>query len=93
MTEMWKKDLDGQNVVGEVVRDLSKSFDCLLHDLLIAKSHAYSFEKSTLNFILDYLPDRTQQIKRDGECTEYRTMRHCIPQGSISRLLLFNLFF
>ena len=37
MIEMWKKALDNNKVAGAILTDLSKAFDCLSHDLLIAK--------------------------------------------------------
>ena len=38
--------------------DLSKAFDTLNHDLLIAKSHAYGFSKDSLQLIKSYLTNR-----------------------------------
>lgn len=43
MIEKWKKALDQKKYVGAVLTDLSKAFDCLNHQLLIAKCEAYSF--------------------------------------------------
>ena len=48
MTEIWCKALDEKRIVGAIVTDLSKAFDCLSHDLMIAKLAAYGFEKSAL---------------------------------------------
>ena len=92
MIETWKKALDEHKVAGAVLTDLSKAFDCLPHDLLIAKLHAYGFEKSALNFIRDYLTQRTQRTKVDGEYSKKRTLKYGVPQGSILGPLLFNLF-
>ena len=92
MIEMWKKALDERKVAGAVLTDLSKAFDCLPHDLLIAKLHAYGFEKSALNFIYDYLTERTQRTKVGGEYSKMRTLKYGVPQGSILGPLLFNLF-
>ena len=92
MIEMWRKALDEHKVAGAVLTDLSKAFDCLPHDLLIAKLHAYGFDKSALNFIYDYLTERTQRTKVDGEYSTKRTLKYGVPQGSILGPLLFNLF-
>ena len=44
MLENWKKALQ-KNQVGALLTNLSKAFDCLNHDLLIAKFEAYGFNK------------------------------------------------
>ena len=76
MIEMWRKALDEKQVVGAVLTDLSKAFDCLPHDLMIAKLHAYGFDKSALNFIHSYLAERTQRTKVNGEYSSQRTLKY-----------------
>ena len=62
--------------------DLSKAYDCLPHDLLIAKLEAYGFDRSSLRFLMDYLNSRKQRTKI-GSCYCKRSKnKHGIPQGS-----------
>ena len=43
--EKWKSKLDNNFIVGSVLMGLSKAFDCIPHDLIIAKLHAYGLMK------------------------------------------------
>ena len=52
LTENWKQSLDNQKFVGAVLMDLSKVFDCVPHDLLVAKMHAYGFSIDLLKIYL-----------------------------------------
>ena len=46
--------------------DLSKAFECIRHDLLIAKLHAYDFSREALTLINDYLTNKQQRVKVNG---------------------------
>ena len=55
MTEKLKNAMDNGNVSEALLTDLSKAFDCLPHDLLIAKLNSYGFDLTALNLIHIYL--------------------------------------
>ena len=67
MIEKWRKTLDKGGETGAVLTDLSKAFDCIDHNLLIAKLDAYGFEKQSIYFLHLYLTKRKQRMKVD--CT------------------------
>ena len=58
LIERWRKSLDNKGYGGAVLMDLSKAFDTLNHDLLIAKLHAYGFDIKTLKLLHSYLTKR-----------------------------------
>ena len=55
LIENWKQSLANQKFVGVALIDLSKAFDCIPHDLLIAKMHAYGFSIDSLKILFSYL--------------------------------------
>ena len=51
---------------GAILTDFSKAFDCLPHNIIIAKLNAYRFNMKALNFISDNLRNRKQRTKLDN---------------------------
>ena len=91
MVEKLKKSLDNSSVVGMLLTDLSKAFDCRRHNLLIAKLAAYGFNQPSLCFIFSYLSDRTHRTKVNDAYSSFTNIKYGVPQGSISGPLLFNI--
>ena len=60
LIEACNKSIDSGGIAGAVLTDLSKAFDCLDHELLIAKLNAYGFTRSALLFVHGYLDSRKQ---------------------------------
>ena len=71
--------------------DLSKVFDCIPHDLIIAKLRAYGIERETLRLIYSYLKGRKQCVKINNIYSDYNEIISGVPQDSILGPILFNL--
>ena len=92
MTEQWRKSLDNKGFAGAVLMDLSKAFDCMNHELLLAKLHAYGFSKDALQLICSYLKNRWQRVKINTSFSQWTELLLGVPQGSVLGPLLFNIY-
>ena len=92
MIENCKKALDQGNEYGALLHDLSKSFDCLLHDLIVAKVHAYGFSIDSLKLVNSYLTEHKQRVKINDQFSSWLDIVVGVPQRSILGPLLFNIF-
>ena len=92
MIEQWKKSLDQNGFAGAVLMDLSKAFDCMNHELLLAKLYAYGFGKNSIKTINSYLKNRWQRVKVNDSFSQWTELLLGVPQGSVLGPLLFNIY-
>ena len=63
MFKKWKKNLDKGGECGSLFVDLTKAFNCLQHDLLLAELNACGFDCKSLKPISSFLSNRKYRTK------------------------------
>ena len=88
-----EKKLGQYYFVGAVLMDLSKAFDCIPRDLVIAKLAAYGFDKNMICYIYSYLKSRKQCVSVNNIKSTFEEIISGVPQNSIVGPILLNIFF
>ena len=92
LLEKWRISLDKKGYGGAFLMDLSKAFDSLNHELLVAKLHAYGFSYCSLKLIFSYLSNRWQRTKINNTFSLWVEILFGVPHGSILGPLFFNIY-
>ena len=93
LIEEWRKYLDDDYITEGVLMDLSKAFDCLPRDLLIAKLDNYGLDRNLLKCINSYLDNREQCVRVNNINSSFNDIFSGVPQGSVVGPILFNALF
>ena len=72
--------------------DLSKAFDIINHELIIAKLDVYGFSTDALEVLLCYLQNRRQRVKTNTTFSSCTQLIQGVPQGSVLGSILFNIY-
>ena len=92
LSEELRRNLEKNFLVGDVFINLSKAFDCILRDLLIAKLAANGFKGTALKYIYSYRKNRRQCVRLNNTYSDFKVTISGFCQGSIVGLILFNAF-
>ena len=69
---------------------LPKAFDCIPHDLIIAKLAAYGLDDTASKLIFSYLKNRKQCVRINNTYSNFENIISGVPQGSIIGPFLFD---
>ena len=88
-TDEFIQNFESETQTDVVVLDFSKAFDVVPHQCLLHKLDHYEIRRTTLNWIQNFLTNRTQKVVVDGSSSESARVRSCVPQGTVHGPLLF----
>ena len=87
LIESWKKVRAKMTILL-----LSKSFNTINHNLLIAKLYAYDIRGNSLKLLKNYLSNRFQRAKIEGKFSTWEEFLTGVPQGCVLGPLVFNIY-
>ena len=89
LIEEWREYLDNDFIEGAVMTDLSKAFDCIPHELLIAKLEAYGLGEKALSYFFSYLTNRDQCVRINDKKSDFQKIISSVPRDSITGPICF----
>ena len=88
----WITAIDNNEIVGTVFIDLSKAFDLVDDEILLAKLNCYQFNADSLKWFSSYFYGRYQQVSISGKMSANKHIKTGVPQGSVLGPLLFMIY-
>ena len=82
MIGKWRKSLKAGSHAGAPLIYLSKAFDCIDHELLMVKLHAYGFDTDALKFIYPHLRERKKRTNINYSYSSFVVILFGVPQGT-----------
>ena len=92
LTNNWYFNIDKGMINSIVPLDLAKTFDTVLHNILLTKLELYGLKGVMLDWFSSYVSGRQQQCVVEGCVFKSKLIRCGVPQGSILGPLLFLVY-
>ena len=92
LTEDWKHAADKGHASVILSTDISKAFDSLHPNLLLAKLKAYGLSDPALGLMRSYFDDRENRTRVGNYTSAWKAVKRGFPQGSSLGPLLWNVY-
>ena len=89
MREKIREALNKGKFAYGVFVDLQNAFDTVNHEVILQKLHRYGIRRNTYEWLKSYLTNRLQFVSILGFDADKLSIKHGVPQGSVSGLFFF----
>ena len=86
------KKLEGKDLTGVLLWDLSAAFDTLDSEIFCKKIELYGFEPKTVDWFISFLTGRCQRVKIGSAISSLANLSSGVPQGGVISPLIFVLY-
>ena len=90
--DTWLDALEGGDLAGVCMLDMSAAFDLVDTDILLEKLKLYGFDQNSVQWTWSYLTHRSQGVYINGAMSSLLALEAGVPQGSILGPLFYTIF-
>ena len=92
MMDDWMLCLEEGGQVDDIYSDFEKAFDKVPHKRLISILHSYMIDEGVIKWIVNFLKARKYRVRVNGSYSGWHNVTSGIPQGSVSRPIMFLIY-